>query len=158
MTLGGLAFNLLQDLAATESRPENGLSKLNIFSIIRMLETAIINIERIHVIWDAVIVHLDCLANSKFPEIRVLAVEYFSCIATCTLMFKAKGSDEEESMKFWTDGTWEKSIWSTTLSYLKSNYKDTSYTMLTLLPCILFVLLNHHYRKEVQQFQIWGGR
>jgi hypothetical protein len=142
MALGELAFNLLQDLATIESKPESGLSKLNLFSIVRMLETAIINIERIHVIWDSVVVHLDCLANSKFPEIRVLAVECFSCLTTCTLMFKAKGLEgKKESIRFWSDGIWEKSIWSTVISYLKSNHNDTSYTMLTLLPSIFFVLL-----------------
>lgn len=138
MALGELTFTLLQDLAANKSSTEQGLDKLNVFGIVRMLETAIINLDRIHLIWDVVSAHLDCLANSRFADIRVLAVECFSCLAICILLSKDLRVDGKESV-FWRDRVWERKMWSTVLNYLSSVHADTVHTAMATLPDILLV-------------------
>ena len=134
MCLGQATLKLLERLAEIPQKKDE-LERINTFGPVRMIETAIINMNRVHVLWDLVTVHLDCLANSKFSPFRVLAIECFSCFVVSMSATKKAGIDGQ----FWEDDQWQQKVLSAVLSYLKSPYIETTRTMMNNLPYIINV-------------------
>jgi len=134
MALGESGLSLLEGLSDIGSTPDKiqktTLDRLNMFGIIRMLETTIINIDRIHILWDSVMAHLDCFANCKYPSLRALAVDAISCIILN--VFMSSGKVPEESLenkdlyeKFWQKTMWQSKVLTPLLNCLKSSFPET---------------------------------
>ena len=146
MALGESTLSLLEDLSSLAPSDKNSFDRLNMFGIIRMLETAIVNIDRVHLLWDSVIAHLDCLANCKYPHLRSLAVDCLTCFIINAFFAHAKCQEDKEAIespesyqKFWQKGTWQPRILSPLLNCLKSGYYETVKTTIQNLPNIIEV-------------------
>ena len=74
------------------------IAKLNMFGIIRMLETAVINIFRIKNIWDFIAAHLESLSNSKFIQLRSLAVKAIACLIINVILSR-KDNEKKDYQK-----------------------------------------------------------
>ena len=57
-----------------------GLDNINMFAIVYMMKTALVNIERIPLIWDLIADSLIQLSACKFQKIRKLAIESLLCL------------------------------------------------------------------------------
>eukprot|EP00826_Nyctotherus_ovalis_P043426 TRINITY_DN4572_c0_g2_i1.p4 TRINITY_DN4572_c0_g2~~TRINITY_DN4572_c0_g2_i1.p4 ORF type:complete len:110 (+),score=21.21 TRINITY_DN4572_c0_g2_i1:567-896(+) len=106
------------------------------FGPVRMIETAIVNIDRVHILWDLIIAHIDCLASSKLLPFRVMAMDCFSYFIIS--IFTSAKSPE---VHFASDD-WQRKAFSAVLNYLKSPYAETAGTMMNSLPCIMNVMLS----------------
>ena len=56
------------------------LSNFNAFAISRLVETALVNISRIELVWKILIAHFDILSNCKYQALRQLSLEALLCI------------------------------------------------------------------------------
>lgn len=132
MCLGQSTLKLLGSL---DSAPQNKeqLEKINMFGLVRMIETAIVNIDRVHILWDLIIAHIDCLANSKFLLFRTMAMDCFSCFIVGIF---TSGKSAEIRL---ASGDWQRRAFSSVLNYLKSPHTETAGTMMNNLPCIMNV-------------------
>ncbi len=61
--LGQITLNMLESLTPTERNNTNmsmdismiDIERVNLFGLIRMLETTLVNVHRIHIVWDFVV-------------------------------------------------------------------------------------------------------
>lgn len=56
------------------------LANINTFAITRLVETALVNISRIELIWKVLVAHFDILANCNIQMLRQLSIEALLCI------------------------------------------------------------------------------
>ena len=107
-----------------------------------MLETALINIERIQLLWDTITAHFDCFANCRCFQLRILSAECFSCLAISILESKDKLCGDKKKLidlqkKYLQEDIWERLILTSMLNYLSSGYGNTVLTILSTSPGII---------------------
>ena len=145
MALGETAFNLLENLSEipAETQRINGFDRLNMFGIIRMIETAIINIDRIQLLWEVLSAHLECFANCKYSQLRSLAVDGITCLVINTFLSKAHSTKSSRDLKDkrWINDEWQVMMLNSLQNCLKSGHLETAYTMIHNLPSVIIVYL-----------------
>jgi len=139
MALGNSTLSMLDDLAEFPNYLQYNLDRINLFGVIRMIETTIINIDRIQLLWEIVSAHLECLANCKHEQLRALAVDGITCIVINTFLSRANIKVMDTNDKHWQKDMWQVTLLNSLLNCLKSGYLNTASTMIHNLPSIVTV-------------------
>ncbi len=158
MALGEVTLSMLENLAGGAQAQRGGnteiqnFDKLNMFGLIRMLETTIINVDRVHILWDAVSAHIDCLANSKFVQLRSLAIDAITCLINNIFLAHEKAeagemqSRSDSYRQFWHKNAWQTRVLSPLLNALSSGHTECVRTVMHNLPNILEVSFCRSHR------------
>lgn len=66
----------------TRTQPNEGevLANINTFAISRLVETTLVNVSRVEMIWKVLIAHFEILSNCKVQALRQLSLEALLCI------------------------------------------------------------------------------
>lgn len=139
MALGEVTLRMLESLVALSNDNQaktveiKDFEKLNLFGLIRMLETCIINIERIHLLWETVSAHIDCLASSKFYQLRSLALDSLTCLII-NVFLAHKGFKCEIKLH-----KWQQTILGSLSNIISGEYNDCIKGVSTKLPNVIEV-------------------
>ena len=66
------------------------MANINTFAITRLVETALVNITRIELIWIILVAHFDILANCKVQMLRQLSIDAMLCLILEIFVSKKK--------------------------------------------------------------------
>lgn len=102
-----------------------------------MLEVALINIKRIHLLRKPMFAQLSCLINFRFPQLRILAAESFCCLAIVILLTQSKESNIFNELL-------QNEILDDISHYIPSKYNDTTQIICENLPIIFDVIYSRN--------------
>ena len=117
------------------------------FGVIRLLEASLVNIHRINIFWDFLVAHLDCLANSRWNELRAIAVDSLLCIiqnvflSRNSLQIGDSSPSQMQSLKA-RGLEWQAAILEPLAQILNNHFVDTHLVMFQSFHRILEVLYN----------------
>jgi len=92
--LGQMTINSLENL----SKPDTTSKEINKFSLIKMIETCIVNVSRISCVWDYIYFHLEYLATQK--PTKALAIDALSSLIISILNYQ-KGNNNQFHKENW---------------------------------------------------------
>jgi len=64
----------------TQPNESEVLANINTFAISRLVETTLVNVSRVEMIWKVLIAHFEILSNCKVQALRQLSLEALLCI------------------------------------------------------------------------------
>jgi hypothetical protein len=64
----------------TQPNESEVLANINTFAISRLVETTLVNVSRVDMIWKVLIAHFEILSNCKVQALRQLSLEALLCI------------------------------------------------------------------------------
>lgn len=88
-----------QQILKTQLNESEVLANINTFAISRLVETALVNISRIEVVWKVLIAHFDILANCKVQTLRQLSLEALLCIILEVFNYRKEAKKSDDFLK-----------------------------------------------------------
>lgn len=128
--LGQLTLEFMETLATNDKKITGG----KVFGIEKMIIVGQNNLDRIELYWDSLSAYLDCICNSKYPEIRSLGTSSVSRIVLSAFK-KFIESPPKNSIEKWQN--WQRTLLLVLHDLLGSAYSDTQESVFNVLYSIL---------------------
>ena len=81
----------------TQPNESEVLANINTFAISRLVETTLVNISRVEMIWKVLIAHFEILSNCKVQALRQLSLEALLCIILEIFNHKKEKKAEQDA-------------------------------------------------------------
>lgn len=106
--VGGLGDLTIQSLELASKGPEaKDARRVNAFTFLKLLETVVANISRIHYIWDYLDAHLEFLASLKIPALKALSIGSMTYLITSIFDYRKEKMWREIDYPKWSKNKWQ---------------------------------------------------
>lgn len=128
--LGQLTLEFMETLATNEKKLSGG----KVFGVEKMIIVGQNNLDRIELYWDSLSAYMDCICNSKYPEIRVLGTSSISRIILSAFK-KFTESPPKNLLDKWVN--WQRTLLLCLHDLLGSVHSDTQESVFEVVYSIL---------------------
>lgn len=137
--LGQTTMNALEACTFTNIKENDSeitdFKALNLFGLDRMIDVVVANFSRIQIFWEYIAAHLDSLANSKFIQLRGIAIEAIFCLISSYFEYQIISNTELN----WKETEWQQIILTPLLNSIQNSFLESISALAYNLPFLLEV-------------------
>eukprot|EP00826_Nyctotherus_ovalis_P022112 TRINITY_DN17241_c0_g1_i2.p1 TRINITY_DN17241_c0_g1~~TRINITY_DN17241_c0_g1_i2.p1 ORF type:complete len:197 (+),score=27.64 TRINITY_DN17241_c0_g1_i2:150-740(+) len=104
------------------------IKSVNLFSLLKILETTTTNVFRIYCIWSCLESHFKSLAKSQFAPLRSLSITAMTCLIISVFSYRRGGSWRNTDLYNWQEDRWQMVVLSV---YKEVLYEESVYDVVS---------------------------